>query len=86
MGEKGLYSTSPCTDLISTGNLLHFSERGVELANEVMFPPGVIIPHEALWHTGTRLLSLCWFGHIYSYNMYSIILKIFNESILFYYC
>lgn len=40
-----LLSASPLTDLISTGNFLHFPESGVELANEVVLPPGVIIPH-----------------------------------------
>lgn len=40
-----LCSTSPFTDLISTGNFLHFPETGVEFANEVMLPPGVMIPH-----------------------------------------
>lgn len=40
-----LLSASLLTDLISTGNFLHFPESGVELANEVVLPPGVIIPH-----------------------------------------
>lgn len=38
-------SASPFTDLISTGDFLHFPERGVELADVVVLPPGVVIPH-----------------------------------------
>lgn len=47
-------SASSSTDLISTGNFLHLPERCVELADEIVLPPGVIIPHEALWHTHTH--------------------------------
>lgn len=46
------------TNLISTGNFLHFPERCIELANVVMLPPGVIIPHQALWHTQTPLFTI----------------------------
>lgn len=46
-------SDSTFTDLVSAGNFLHFPECGVEFANEVVLPPGVIIPHQALWKTHT---------------------------------
>lgn len=46
--QAGLKSACSSTDLISAGNFLHFPERCVELADEIVFPPGVIIPDEAL--------------------------------------
>lgn len=46
------------SDLISTRDFLHFPESGVELADEVMLPSGVVVPHEALLHTEKILFTI----------------------------
>lgn len=91
--SSSLCSFPPFTDLISTGNFLHFPECGVELADEVVFPPGVIIPHEALWHTGTTPFTfspLVWpqlpsvfnhhFNHSIVFNIYFISVTVGSRS------
>lgn len=74
-----LCSTSPFTDLVSTGNFLHLPECGVEFANEVVLPPGVIIPHQALWKTHTTTVYYFLSSYIHTLFMdlslkYSVIL------------
>lgn len=46
--RRDRHGASSSTDLIPTGDFLQFPERCVELADEIVLPPGVVVPHEAL--------------------------------------
>lgn len=67
---KKIGSFMSLTDLVSSRCLLHLFERGVKLANEVMLPSRVVIPHETLqinnqgqnftwhiWFTSLRIVT-----------------------------